>query len=246
VLALSKSILLAALLALTLCAADQAGLDQAEKLYQEGKWEQARQAYKAELDLVKEPGALPAAFFFNYGTILAKAGAPGEAYVMLLRASFARPFDGDVRHNLRKVEATVPASVRSIRPALWLSWWPEGLRFFPWTAWLVAGLACSALAFWLAPRAEPALWVPFAGLAALILLTAGLAYAQARAPTYGATAVTKVKSGPASSFTDIATIEPGTLVSQEEHRSGWHKIRFRRGGVETIGWAEASALLELR
>lgn len=229
-----------------LCSADQASLDQAEKLFQAGDWEKARQAYKAELANVPKPSRLPPSFFFNYGTILAKAGAPGEAYVSLMHAAFAQPFDGDTKHNLKKVEQTLPASVRSVQPALWISWWPRFLRTIPWGGWLLTAMLISALAFSMAPSLERPAWISLLAVAGVFFLLAGLSYLQMRLPVSGVLVVAKVKSGPATTFTDITTLEPGSLVNEEGQRSGWHKVRFTKGGgEETIGWVEPATLLEL-
>jgi len=71
---------------------------------------------------------------------------------------------------------------------------------------------------------------------------------QMRVPVYGVMALAKVKSGPGTTFTDITTLEPGSLVNQEASRDGWLKIRFLKeeADVETVGWVEPGTVLEVR
>lgn len=224
-----------------------ATLEQAEKMAQSGEWEKARQAYKTELTATPDPTVLPASFFFNYGTALAKAGATGEAYVTLLRAARAAPFDSDTKHNLRLVESQVPAAVKAVRPSSWLGWWPSDLRAWPWKLWFAIALACSAVAFTIARSADRALASAAAVLTLALYAWGALAYTQARQPILGVTTLAKVKSGPGSTFSDITTLEPGTLVTEDSTRDGWLKIRFVKPEAEeeTVGWLEPTAVLRV-
>jgi hypothetical protein len=224
--------------------AGQAELDQAEKLYQAGDWEKASQAYKTEA--AGEPERLPAAFFYNYGTVLAKAGSFGPAYIALLRAAYLQPFDADTKFNLQQVEQRIPAAVRAIQPASWYSWWPASLRALPWQGWLIAALLFSGLALLRLPSRPARLGCTAVSCA--LLLTVGFSRWEARAHVYGVVALAKVKSGPAFTFSDITELEPGSLVSRETTRDGWIKIRFFRGDAvsETVGWVEPGKVLEVR
>jgi|GEM_PF-6139588 len=228
------------------CRADQITVNEAEKLYQSGETEKARQIYRAELDAAAAPELLPSAFFFNYGTLLAKAGATGEAYVALLRAAFSEPFDGDIRHNLWRVEQTVSSTVRSVQPSLWFGFWPRSLRVVPWQAWLLVALVLSALSLLLINTADKTFTWSFGVLATLLFCTSALAYLQVRLPVCGVTKIAQVKSGPGTTFTDIVSLEPGSLVNLDGSRDGWRKIRFTRGQMEeTVGWVQPAALLEV-
>ena len=221
-------------------------LAQAEKHFQAAAWDKASQELKAVL-AVTIPGKLPGSFFFNLGTSLARSGAVGEAYIALMRAASLLPFDGDVRHHLQKVEQAVPISVRAVRPALWLSFWPPALRVVSWWLWLLAGLMSSALALWLLNASDRALPVASGAIAAVLLLLAAMAWHQERLAVAGAMAVLKVKSGPGTTFTDITTLEPGSLVNEDGERDGWKKIRFKKGdSEETVGWVEPGGLLGVR
>lgn len=219
-------------------------LDQAEKLYQSGEWEKSRQAYKALL-ATENSATLPAAFFYNLGTASGKSGAWGESYVALLRAAFDMPFDSDVRANLREVENSVPAAVRAVRPAEWYAWWPSQLRFWPWQAWAIAGLLASALMLILRRNSRSSAWVACAMLSLFFLFGSALTWLQTHVAVAGALEIAKIKSGPGSTFSDITTLEPGSLVSKEATRGGWLKIRFLREGSEIVGWVEPKSMLEV-
>ncbi len=239
-------LLLAVLFAGPSCRADQSSLAEAEKLYQSGEIQKARAIYQTELAAVPNPDKLSASFFFNYGTVLARTGATGEAYVSLLRASFSAPFDGDTRHNLWRIEQAVPMTVRSVQPALWLGFWPRALRSLPWQLWLIAGLALSAAALWAAKGQDRTVAWSLSAVSAILLLIGTLALLQARLPVVGVMKIAQVKSGPGLTFTDITTLEPGSLANEDGNRDGWRKIRFRKGETEeTVGWVQPAALLEV-
>ncbi len=226
--------------------ADLPSLETAEKQFQAGEWEKAGQSLKAVL-ASEGTDSQPPAFFFNYGTALARSGAVGPGYIALMRAAFSAPFDSDIRHHLQKVELAVPATARAVRPAVWLSFWPAALRFLsPWL-WIFFGLTASAIAFWLLGSADkgPPL---VAGLVAGSLFTIStFAFLQNRLPVAGVISTIKVKSGPGNTFTDITTLEPGCLVNEDGERDGWRKIRFQKGdSEETVGWVEPSGLLGVR
>jgi hypothetical protein len=241
-------LLLAAFFSPSLSYAQSSALEEAEKHYQSGEFEKARKLYEEQLAAPSAQEGLPASFYFNYGTILARAGATGEAYSALMRAAFAQPLDGDARHQLSLVERTLPTTARSVQPAIWLEHWPRVLRMIPWRAWLLVGLVFSALSLALlgaANKDRTASWVPGAAALFFFAITA-LAFWQARLPVYGVTKLAQIKSGPAESFSEITSLEPGSLVNEDGSRDGWRKIRFTKGGnEETVGWVQPTVLLEI-
>lgn len=243
---LLKKFLFGALLLLP-AAQCRADLEAAEKLFQSGDATKALQAYRAALTEQPDRSALPPNFYFNYGTVAAKAGAPGEAYVALTRAAFSLPFDSDTRHNLKFVEAQLPAAVLAVQPAQWMAWWPKSLRTIPWKLWILLGLIASAASFALQRVADRTLSLTAGTLAVALLAWGALAWNQARVPVFGVIAATKVKSGPGATFSDILQLEPGAFVNQETVRSGWLKIRFFKPEAddETVGWVEPSTVLQI-
>lgn len=221
-------------------------LDEAEQLYTQGQFEKARQVYR---DAMAELPTLPPSFFYNFGTTAFHAGAIGEAYVLLTAASIASPLDKDTQKNLHLVHARLPATVKSIRPATWISWWPELARFFSWQAWLIVGLLAFSPFLWARRRGDAAApWQLTLLLLSLFSLffAAGEAW-QARLAIGGITSSAKVLSGPGKTYPGISSLDPGSLVNVEESRDGWVKIRYLDSRLQdTVGWVESPTVLKFR
>lgn len=220
---------------------------EAEKLYQAGEWEKARQTYS---DLLTSHGAdtLPPSFFYNLGTVSYRAGQPGTAYAYLLRALAARPWDGDTLHNLKIVEAKLPAMTLATQPSSWISSWPLTAHFLPWTCWLIPLLVAAAGWQWALTRDDSRTKKYLWGAVTLVLLVVGITgIQQTRAPVAAFVRNAQVKSGPGTSFPDIVALNAGAVVNTEDFRDGWKKIRFLGADLqEAVGWVEASALIDLR
>lgn len=217
-------------------------LADADKQFAAGEFEKARAIYRAH---AQEPGH-PAAFFYNLGTAALRAGAVGEAYVALRRAALASPFDKDTKVNLQIARSKLPAAAAAVRPASWISWWPDALRWIPWQAWACVGLL-ALIPFLLGAKNALLPWHFTMGFAALILLLgASLAGWQSRVATAGIIQSTKLFSGPGKSYPEITSIDSGSLVSLEESRDNWFKIRYLDSRLqETVGWVEAPTALKL-
>lgn len=225
--------------------ADPSNLEQAEKHYQAGEWEKAHQLYKTELT---SSGEKPPSFFFNYGTVAAKAGFAGEGYVAILHAAFLSPLDGDIRFNLRQVEARVPAAALAVRPASWFSWWPRSLQIFPWKLWAFLALTLSGGVLLLLRTSFRSLGLICSPISGLFFAAALFAWLQAGSPIVGSISPAIVKSGPGKSFSDITTLEPGALANKEEIREGWIKVRFQKmeANEDTVGWVEPGTVIDVR
>jgi hypothetical protein len=217
-------------------------LEQANKLYEDGQFEKARQVYEE----ARQQAELPNGYFYNLGTVALKAGAAGEAYVALRRAMRAKPFDRDIRANLELAHAKISPSAAAIRPANWISWWPESLQWIRWQAWACAGLIFLIPFLWGAKN-NPVPWQW--GMLVLALsfgAAAALAFRQHHPGAAGIIQPTKVFSGPGSTYPEITSLEAGSLVSLEESRDKWVKIRYLDSRLqETVGWVESATALKL-
>jgi hypothetical protein len=234
--------LLAALLFIAPVLRAEETLEDADKHFAAGEFEKARAIYHAQA----QGAGHPAAFYYNLGTAALRAGAAGEAYVALRRAALASPFDPDTKVNLQIARAKLPAGPASIRPASWISWWPDALRWIPWQAWACAGLL-ALIPLLLGAKSALLPWHYTMGFAALILLLgASLTGWQSRVGTAGIIQATKIFSGPGKSYPEITSIDSGSLVSLEESRDNWFKIRYLDSRLqETVGWVEAPTALKL-
>ncbi|MGZ3696091.1 MAG: hypothetical protein ACXWQO_18755 [Bdellovibrionota bacterium] len=227
-------------------AANEEKLAEADNFYRAGDWSKALSAY-TEVLTSSDAEKLPSAFYYNLGTASARTGANGIAYTYLLKALAGQPWDSDTLHNLKMVEAKLSPSARAIQPSTWISAWPLSAHFFRASFWLLPILLCGAPLLWAAGSGKNrARLLGFSALfiAALALSIAG--YTQSRGAVSAFVKTGQVKSGPGPSYSNLVSLEPGSLVNAEDFRDGWVKIRFTGADLqETVGWIEAGALLPL-
>lgn len=134
-----------ALLTLPLRAADfSAQFDQANKLYEQGKFEEAADAYRA----LTESGIRTPSVWFNLGNAAYKSGQLGRAIAAYRMAEQLAPRDAALRANLQFVRGKVYSDERT-RVPLWknvirlatLNEWTLLTAAFAWAFFFV--LACS-------------------------------------------------------------------------------------------------------
>jgi tetratricopeptide (TPR) repeat protein len=116
-------------------AAFEADFDQANRLYEQGKFAEAAAAYEKML----QSGQASAALYFNLGNALFKSGQTGRAILNYRRADQLAPRDPDIRANLLFARKSVGSG--DGQPAIWRRW-INRLTLNEWTA-IAAG------AFWL-------------------------------------------------------------------------------------------------
>jgi tetratricopeptide (TPR) repeat protein len=208
------------------------------------EWEQAQALYAEAL---KADPARPAAFFYNYGTVALRNNQAGAASVLLLKSLRLNPFDGDARANLRQARGKMGPQALAVRPASWLSWWPDDARAFPVSLWWILGLAFLTPFLLVSVRRQNPGWRWPALLAASFFLAGGACAAwDQRYQQGGLLAVAKILSGPAPTFPEIGNLDAGALLSLEEEREGWYKIRYLNPAMqEVVGWVESPAVLSL-
>jgi hypothetical protein len=233
-------------LTLTSALAAPPTLQEAEQFYRSQEWERARVAYDTIYASRRPESSLPASFYYNYGTILMRAGQPGAAYIHLRKAESLAPFNADIRHNRRLSAEQVSPTARASMPYTWLAWWPAELRFLPWQVWLCGFLLTTAPALWLTIWRPKSVWRPvLLALSIPLLLIGMLAGWQARQHVAGALQTSTLRSGPGTTFPEISKLEAGSLVNKEETRDGWVKVRYRRNLQDIVGWIELPTILEI-
>jgi tetratricopeptide (TPR) repeat protein len=123
--------------------------DAANKLYEQGNFRQAADAYK----LLVQKGQVSAPLYFNWGNALFKAGQLGQAIYAYQHAEALAPRDPDIRANLQfarnKVQAPTLLPERAVR-------WLGKLSLTEWT-WLAAAALWIWLLFLAAMQWRPAL-----------------------------------------------------------------------------------------
>jgi hypothetical protein len=220
---------------------------QAEELYRSGDWKKAAEAYKALTDQAIKQGSATAPLFYNFGTALAKSGSVGEAYVVFWKAFFLAPLDSDIRFNLSLAESNLPEAVKSVKPDTWFLWWPEAALPLSYKIWLSVSLIFLAGFLWLqksSSNIQMKMGLAFGFL--LFLILGSLSFYQTNEKAAGLITAAKTRSGPDQSFPEITSLDAGSLVTLEEMRDGWYKIRFQSGeSSETVGWVPAGSVMEV-
>lgn len=104
--------------------------DAANKLYEQGSYKQAAEAYK----MLLQKGQVSAPLYFNWGNALFKAGQIGQAINAYQHAEALAPRDPDIRANLQFARNKVQApTLLPERPLQWLG----KISLTEWT-WLAA------------------------------------------------------------------------------------------------------------
>lgn len=223
-----------------------ARFEEANRLYEEARFELAAEAYQE----LKRHRPHSAALHYNLGNAYFRQGGPGglgRAIASYWRAFELAPRDGDVRHNLdfalrRAGESLIPPGVpkalfaafhalsRNELAALhWLALWAALLlgslhllredlrgRLRPWLTAAVAAWACAGA--WWGLRAAYGISTP-----AVVV-----------APD------AEVRSGPGRNFPVSFKVPEGRRVSRLDGKDGWVEIGVIKEGLK--GWIEAKDL----
>jgi tetratricopeptide (TPR) repeat protein len=165
---LGVGILLLLLGAMTLQAEPMtATFNQANKLYEEGKFIQAASAYGK----ITQAGTVSTALYFNLGNAWLKAGQIGRAICAYRQAEALSPRDPDVRANLQIARSQAGANNAALPGNRWTRW----VGRFTLNEWTAAAGAVAALFFlvltareiWPAMKKSGAAWTACLGFASL-------------------------------------------------------------------------------
>jgi tetratricopeptide (TPR) repeat protein len=209
---------------LSLLAADfSAGFDQANKLYEQGKYEEAAGAYQALI----QQGAISPAIYFNLGNAWFKAGQTGRAIAAYREAEQLSPRDPSVRFNLQFARKKVTGS--EIRTG---GGWRDAVNNLTLNEWTIAAV----IAFWIwfmvlilrevRPAWRTGLRNTSVTLGLVFLAAAGLFYASYHAETHANSAVVVspnaiVRYGPLDESQVFYQLRDGSEVNVlDEKRTG--------------------------
>jgi tetratricopeptide (TPR) repeat protein len=229
------SILLAVGFAGEILAADAAAdFSAANKLYAEGKFSDAANAYGQILS----SGASSANLLFNFGNAEFKSGNLGKSIAAFRRAELLAPHDSEVRANLNFVRNQVQGST------VHESRWQSSLDNFSLNEWT----AFAAIAFWLTfillatRQIRPTLAPKLRGMTnVLILLTVLLisisaVQAACHFSKQGAVVISNeatARSGPFDDAQNSFTVRDGVELSVLAQREDWVQVA---DGSGRIGW----------
>lgn len=220
-----------------------ASLEEANRLYEDGRFAEAARAYE-ELASARprSPG-----LHYNLGNAQFRLGAPGSlgrAIASYQRAFRLAPRDPDIRHNLdfalrRAGEQLVPAGMPSILFLLYHGLSATELLALHWLwFWSTLLLACAHL---LRERAQDALRPWLSGSLLLWAVCAGwlgLRWSTGlRAPAVVLHHNAEVRSGPGANFPVSFKVPEGRRVSRLDAKGDWIEIGVLQEGLK--GWIAA-------
>jgi len=218
---------------------DSQAFEQANKLYEEGRYLEAVESYETLLT-----NAPTSALHFNLGNAWFKSGQIGEAIAEYLQAQALAPRDPDVRANLNFARSCVDGV--SYRPD-WLQQKAEALTNRDWIIlttigiWGFFGLLTAGQ---LRPNWRTAFrgWKVFLGALAALLLGTTLWVAKSRAETQIAVVVqreTVMRRGPFEESQGALNLKNGAELRVLDHKDGWLKVTpdGRQSGWITNGAA---------
>jgi tetratricopeptide (TPR) repeat protein len=217
---------------------------QANSLYQQGKFSEAASAYEEILRSGYTGGALT----FNLANAYYKQGNMGKAILNYERTLRFLPGDDDVHHNLQLANLQI---VDKIEPAprlfLWDLWEDIKAAFsmdgITWTSYLLllvvlAALTMVILARTYAMRKAGLLTTIIGGVLfvlSVIILVGKVADADRPDDAIVTTAIVTVKNSPDAQSTDAFVLHAGVKVRITESIGEWVRIRLADGKVGWIG-----------
>jgi tetratricopeptide (TPR) repeat protein len=232
------SLLLLVLSKLQICAAEQSYFEQANRLYEQGKYSEAVSLYESML----KAGRYSVGVLFNLGNSYFKMGDLGRAIYNYRRAATLAPRDPDIQANLRFARDHVSGSA-SVQPKVWeraVDYFTEnelssGAAIFFWI-WLV--ILCVVRR---KPELQPSLraYSRMSGvlfIATVCLLALGCAEAKEQIVTV----IVKqglVHLGPLQESQAAFNVADGTELRVEARRDEWLQVSDRSNRT---GWIDSS------
>lgn len=240
-----KFLLVLLLSAITACAADfSASFEQANKLYEQGKYDEAAAAYQALL----QRGAVSPVVYFNLGNAWFKSGQTGRAIAAYRQAEHLAPRDPNVRFNLQFARKKVTGT--DVRAGVD---WLRNLTLNEWT-WIAIAAYWIFFVLLVLRELRPAWRASLRGASVLaavaFLLSAGLLLAAYRAPTTSAVVVSPnavVRYGPLDESQVFYQLRDGSeLTVLDRKRTGENQTWLQvRDSSRRIGWLKQQEVIVL-
>jgi tetratricopeptide (TPR) repeat protein len=218
--------------------------DQANKLYELGKYGEAAHAYEQMLHAGKEAPAI----HFNLGNALLKSGQLGRAIGQYRLAEWLAPRDPDIRANLQYARNSANAGVRHPLPP-WLEW-NARLTINEWTLfwtaalWLWFGLLAAGQ-LGLALKQALRGYTATVGVAVLLLgACLGLAVYQRYGlkPAVVVAREVVLRYGPLEESQSFFTLRDGAEVDVLAEKDQWLQVM---DAARRIGWLRRDQVLVL-
>jgi tetratricopeptide (TPR) repeat protein len=218
--------------------------DQANQLYQQNKFAEARDAYES----VVRNGFLSGELHYNLGNAYYKTGDVGKAILNYERALKFMPNDDDLKHNLLLADLMITDKIEATpRLFLW-EYWDDikgafSLLTLTWICYGVFVLLISSICVVILARTYQLRRLGLFGgsvssavLILFIMLLIGKIGEVNRADAAIVTAkITTVKNSPDAKSSDAFVLHSGVRVTITDGVNEWVKIRLADGKV---GWME--------
>ncbi len=227
--------ILASSLVLPRAAEPAAAFEQANKLYEQGRFPAAAVAYENLL----RSGQRSAAVYFNLGNACFKSGQVGKAIVNYRLAERLAPRDPAIRANLQFARGSVPGS--STRSPGWWRRWGRQLTLDEWSE-LTMACFWLGVAIQIAGLLKPSLRAQFrrSTLAALIgtgVCASGLVPAcierYANVPAVVIAREPILHHGPLDESPSVQTLRDGQELEVLDSKDDWLQVS---GAPRGIGW----------
>jgi tetratricopeptide (TPR) repeat protein len=224
--------------------AQKPDFEAANKLYYEGKFNEAAGAYEKLLQATPRSAVL----YFNLGNAFFKAGQVGRAVAAYRRAEKLAPRDPDVRANLQFAHNQVQGP--TLKPDQFVASLNR-LTVNEWTtlAGISFWLLCLILvARELAPRLRRSLQnlAVASGLLTLVLcICLGFAWNEQRSTSMAVMAAPEaaIRAGPFDTAKNLFTVHDGAELKVLDQKNDWVQVT---PGNQRVGWVPKSTLIQLR
>ena len=220
---------------------------QANKLYQDGQFEEAIETYESIIINGYESGAL----YFNLANAYYKSGNISESRINYERSLLWLEGDEDVKQNLDLLKLRLVDQIEPTPKFFINVWWDEVVKFFNMDIlgyivlvllWILLLNAASFLHYRKRGRQK------FGGVFVISLIICLIAVSiwttkiyQFETVDYGVilSSTVTIYSGPADNSTELFVIHEGTKVKIERSASDWFEIRLEDGKT---GWLAQNVL----
>jgi tetratricopeptide (TPR) repeat protein len=222
-------------------------LEQANRLYQENKFAEAKDAYES---LVRN-GYVSGDLYYNLGNAYYKLGNFARAILNFERACRFMPNDEDLNHNLQVANLMITDKVEPTpRLFIWDYWDAaknafsmDSITWVMYTWYVIVVALIGAAILWRPYRTRR--WgmvaIAVSGVAcilSIVLFVAKLSDLNRNDMAVVTTNVTTIKNSPDARSSDAFVLHAGVKVQITDKVSDWVKIRLADGKV---GWMEMTA-----
>ncbi len=217
-------------------------MQEANQMYQEGKYEEAVKLYNKIIDNDYEGAEL----YYNLGNAYFKLNKLGYAILYYEKALKLAPDDSDIQYNLKIAKARTIDRIQEIPQLFFVEWWNVLVTSFSVTTWativlvfylvLLIAIGLFFLSKNVKIQKQAFLFGSFAF--AILILTVILLFARIKRETsskYGVLTeqVQSVKVSPDDNSDDAFVIHEGIKFEIEDELKDWVKIKLSDGKV---GW----------